>query len=316
MGNNGFILEIRLYVEAKDGGYSDAADPNTARNLGTTTVIIKLTDKNDHAPEFLQKYYQAILNPGLTELKEALFLKAFDPDEGVNSQIRYQIKDTRFFVDPISGEFRLRGGFHRDPKDGDNPFLGSVKVYAYDLGNPKMTSETSVQLFSEEMVTREIQFIFPSSPDKIRRNKTNFEIMLSKLSGGVVAIQTIAPYHRYSRAGAQVKGEPGDMETTSSDPGEEGIPARFRQTQDNVDSNNALSRRAADLQSPSDKSIVTATVQYPVSDTPTRVDLSQIPNVYGQGGGDGGGGQDGNGGGSDTGTGPPDTDRLVSTFVL
>ncbi|CAL8106639.1 unnamed protein product [Orchesella dallaii] len=308
--------EIRLYVEAKDGGYSEVPEPNSVRNLGTAMIIIKLTDKNDHAPEFLQKYYQAVLNPILTELKDPLFVKAFDPDEGVNAQIRYQIKDThtRFYVDPISGEFRLRGAFQRDPKYGDNPFLGTVKVYAYDLGNPKMTSETIVQLFAEEMVTREIQFVFPAPPDRIRRNKTNFEIMLSKLSGGVVAIQNVAPY-RNSRAGSQVQGAENDPETTSTDPGDEGIPARFRQTQENPESNTALTRRAGELASASDKSLVTATVQYPVSASPTTVDLSQIPNVYGGGnpdtgqggqGGQGTGGSDGNSQGQE----PQDTDRI------
>lgn len=298
-------------MEARDGGYSDVAEQDSARNLGTAMVVIKLTDKNDNPPEFLQKYYQAVLNPGLTELKEPLFVKAVDPDEGTNAQIRYQVKDTRFYVDALTGEFRLRGGFHRDSKDADNPFLGSVKVYAHDLGNPRMTSETSVQLFAEEMVTREIQFVFPAPPDRIRKNKTNFEIMLSKLSGGVVAIRDVAPYNRHNRAGSQIQGDDRrDLETTSSDPAPtEGVAARIRQNQPDIpESNTGLSRRAADLASASDKSLVTATVQYPVSATPTRVDLSQIPNVYPDGGGSGR--ENGNDNG-DSGQGKPDADRIV-----
>jgi hypothetical protein len=177
-------------VEAKDGGHTEYPNPTGPRNLATASVIIKLTDKNDHRPEFLQKYYQAVLSPDLTQLKTPVYVKAIDPDEGQNSQVRYQSQDSRFFVDPSTGEIRLRGYFNRNPvSEGDGPYLGSFRIRAYDLGNPQMSSETVVQLFSEEMVTREIQFVFPAPPDRIRRNQTSIEKMLSSLTGkGIIEL--------------------------------------------------------------------------------------------------------------------------------
>lgn len=95
--------EIRLYVEAKDGGYTEFANPSVVRNMATATIIVKLHDKNDNRPEFLQKFYQAVLNPDMTSFKSPLVVRAYDPDEGSNGQIKYQSLDPKFFVDPGTG---------------------------------------------------------------------------------------------------------------------------------------------------------------------------------------------------------------------
>jgi len=241
------------------------------------------------------------LNPELTSLKSPVYVKAFDPDEGSNSQVRYQSQDSRFLVDPATGEIRLRGHFNRNPaQDGDGPYLGSFRIRAYDLGNPQMSSETVVQLFSEEMVTREIQIVFPAPPDKIRRNQTNIEKMLSSLTGGVVGIQTITPIGR--RSGNSVSSTPNknkesralvdDVDNNNSN-GHQGPPPEPLKESNNKAigapgnaggaSQTRLQKKvdsaSEDLSSAADKSLITATVQYPVSAT-QRVDLSAFQKAY------------------------------------
>jgi hypothetical protein len=183
--------EIRLHIEAKDGGYTEDSHSSSIRNMASTTVIVRLLDKNDNAPEFLQKYYQTVLNPDLGSLKVPLFVKAFDPDEGTNGQVKYQSLDPKFYVDSVTGEVRLRGTYQRSNNNnnpgggagGDGPYLGAFRIKAYDLGSPQQSTETVVQLFSEEMLSREITFFFPASPEKIRKNQTHIEKMLSSLTG-------------------------------------------------------------------------------------------------------------------------------------
>lgn len=97
------MAEIRLYVEAKDGGYTEFSNPSTLRNMATATIIVKLHDQNDNKPEFLMKYYQAVLNPDMASFKTPIHVKAFDADEGPNGQIKYQSLDPKFFVDPTNG---------------------------------------------------------------------------------------------------------------------------------------------------------------------------------------------------------------------
>lgn len=83
------------------------------------------------------------------------------------------------------GEVRIRGVYNKSPSAGDGPYLGAFRIRAYDLGNPQQSAETVVQLFSEEMVIREIQFVFPATPEKIKKNQTNIEKMLSSLTGRI-----------------------------------------------------------------------------------------------------------------------------------
>jgi len=272
-------------VEARDGGHTEFGDPNVIRNIATATIVIKLHDRNDNRPEFLQKYYQAVLNPELTSFKSPLFVKAFDIDEGPNAQVKYQSLDPKFFVDPTSGEVRLRGSYPRNPGDGDGPYLGSFRIKAYDLGNPQQSMETVIQLFSEEMVTREIQFVFPASPDRIRKNQTNIEKMLSSLTGGIVGIQKITPIAggRSSLVSINTGGSGnsnGETPSLTSEPTEAPISRRLDDEIQNTGSSNSGGRKSEGLSSGSDKSLVTATIQYPVSATPTRVDLAAFNKAY------------------------------------
>jgi hypothetical protein len=190
--------EIRFYVEARDGGNS-AETSNQVTNTATATVTIKLSDINDSPPVFESKSYQAILTPELDALKWPLQVRALDRDaEGSpNSLVRYQIVgDSRFQIDSLSGDIRVRTPLRRSSRDPESPFLGILKVKAYDLGSPSsLSTETSVQVFSEDVLSQEIQFLFPSTPDRINRDRGSIEKMLESLTGGHVSILDVSSYN-------------------------------------------------------------------------------------------------------------------------
>jgi hypothetical protein len=164
------------------------------------------------------------------------------------------------------------------------------------------------------------------------------------ISGGVVGIQTVTALG--GRSGG-IQKESRDLELAGAGGRNAGGNNKDTLAADEVESTNVGPQRrlqkklsespsstaaasnggslpaSEELSSAAEKSLVTATVQYPVSATPTRVDLAAFQKAYmsndlgdrSQGGG--GGGQSGSGGGSVRPTSAPhDADMIVCIFSL
>ncbi|CAG7716939.1 unnamed protein product, partial [Allacma fusca] len=274
--------EIRLYVEAKDGGYTDASGSidngfTSVRNIASATVVVKLVDVNDNAPRFSEKYYQVILTPDMTALKYPVRVTADDDDgDGPNSLVRYQLtpdSPRQFSIDQVSGELKLRVPFKPDIQNQDGLYLGSLKVRAYDSGSPQLSSETTVQIFSKEVLSRQIQFVLPSKPDMIESNRKRIEDMLSSITGGSASIKDVRLLHP-SRSQSHTQIQPSQQsaqpKTLTDNPSSEDSDLRQQTPQQQIAPARSI---------PNDKSLVTAEVTYPISSAPV-VDLDAFQRTY------------------------------------
>uniref|UniRef100_A0A8C5UBS7 FAT atypical cadherin 2 n=1 Tax=Malurus cyaneus samueli TaxID=2593467 RepID=A0A8C5UBS7_9PASS len=108
----------------------------TASNSHTsTTVIIDITDCNNHAPSFTQSSYHAAFDENIPPGTSVLTVSATDEDEGDNGFVTYSIanqKSVPFVIDPYSGvisttksmDYELMQRWYR------------LRVWASDWGSP------------------------------------------------------------------------------------------------------------------------------------------------------------------------------------
>uniref|UniRef100_A0AC35EZ92 Cadherin domain-containing protein n=1 Tax=Panagrolaimus sp. PS1159 TaxID=55785 RepID=A0AC35EZ92_9BILA len=121
--------KIKVYANSKD--YTVSADVN-----------IDVLDENDNAPQFEKQHY--IFN--VTEEREAAFyVKAIDPDEDANSEIKY------ILVEPIPENVTLNEKTGRiSVKKIDVDSIGKSEinfiVMAEDSGEPPLNSTAQVTL--------------------------------------------------------------------------------------------------------------------------------------------------------------------------
>jgi hypothetical protein len=85
-------------------------------------ITINIADINDNAPKFETQVYNLEFDEGLASNTELLKLSAYDPDSGLNGEIRYEfaimndeIKDT-FLVHPVHGSLILKKKLDYDRK--------------------------------------------------------------------------------------------------------------------------------------------------------------------------------------------------------
>ncbi|KYB29317.1 Fat-like cadherin-related tumor suppressor homolog [Tribolium castaneum] len=125
---------------------------NMASASATCNVIIHILDKNDNVPRFLQANYSGTISEAapissliLTNTSEPLVIKAFDADSEMNALLHYDIIDIlprRYFqIDSTTGAIRTIRLLDHETYD---KFTFHVQVS--DLGNPKLTSETTARV--------------------------------------------------------------------------------------------------------------------------------------------------------------------------
>ena len=157
-GNNDRVFEIdsesgelrllkSLDREAKDAynlivRVQDLGNPPKSN---TTQVTVKVSDKNDNAPKFLSaRYYQTVsenVPPGFSIVQ----VKAFDPDEGGNAEVRYKLsredRELPFYVEEESGWVKTKKQLDREESQS---FTFSVD--GFDGGSPSLVSNTLVSI--------------------------------------------------------------------------------------------------------------------------------------------------------------------------
>lgn len=125
---------------------------NMASVSASCNVIVHILDKNDNAPKFLQAVYKGIVSESapigsliLTNTSDPLVIKATDADSEVNALLHYDILDILsrqyFHIDPNTGAVRTIRNL-----DFETHEKYSFHVQVSDLGNPKMSSETTARV--------------------------------------------------------------------------------------------------------------------------------------------------------------------------
>ncbi|CAH0554100.1 unnamed protein product, partial [Brassicogethes aeneus] len=125
---------------------------NMASVSASCNVVIHILDKNDNPPTFLQSFYSGTISESapikslvLTNTSEPLVIKATDADSEVNALLHYDIMEIlprRYFqIDSNTGAIRTIRLL-----DYESHQKFSFHVQVYDLGRPKLSSETTAKV--------------------------------------------------------------------------------------------------------------------------------------------------------------------------
>ncbi|XP_027012336.2 protocadherin-8-like [Tachysurus fulvidraco] len=123
-----------------------AVDGGSPPKSGSVTVRVKVLDSNDNSPQFEHDAIRVELHEDAPVGFLLLRVQAFDPDHGVNGDVRYdfaegesnEIKST-FDVDPISGAVVLKSSV-----DFETRTFYDLHIRAYDLGDNSVPSTCTV----------------------------------------------------------------------------------------------------------------------------------------------------------------------------
>ncbi|XP_063738782.1 protein dachsous [Eleginops maclovinus] len=144
--------EYGLLVVAEDQG-------RPARSA-TASLLIQVSDVNDHIPKFSQAEYQAEVLETESADSTLLTLSASDPDEGSNGRVTYSIFQQSpssdlpvFELDSSSGTLRLA-----QPLDYSKVKVYRLLVQASDGGTPPLVGNSSVVVMVKDVNNNPPQF--------------------------------------------------------------------------------------------------------------------------------------------------------------
>ncbi|KAL3266869.1 hypothetical protein HHI36_011021 [Cryptolaemus montrouzieri] len=124
--------------------------------LDVATLLIKVQDVNDHAPEFKSGSCYRLSIPENNEQGVIHTVRATDPDEGLNSQIIYSITGgnvgNKFSVDPKAGHLTAK------PLDRESFSRYHLTIAAQDKGSPPMQGFCNLTIFVEDQNDNDPKF--------------------------------------------------------------------------------------------------------------------------------------------------------------
>lgn len=129
----------------------------TARDSGSpplstdVTILLNISDVNDNAPYFSQRFYNSFLKENNPPGSLLCTVAASDPDEGDNSKLTYtvagnQIQDAPVssfvYINPDNGNIYAQRSF-----DYEMLQVLQIPVIVQDAGSPQLSSNVTVYLF-------------------------------------------------------------------------------------------------------------------------------------------------------------------------
>ena len=125
------------------------------------SVIVDVTDANDHAPVFAQALYLHSMEE-TNDVGQVLFrVNASDDDEEENARVTYSFapsNDPHFsslYIDPTSGNVTVTGPINYELEHEIN-----MQVLARDAGEPALTSSASIRIEILDIDDERPEFIF------------------------------------------------------------------------------------------------------------------------------------------------------------
>ncbi|XP_073730288.1 protocadherin gamma-A5-like isoform X30 [Misgurnus anguillicaudatus] len=149
--------EYNITITAVDGGNPALSSKEILR--------LKISDVNDHAPQFEQESYNAFIaenNPPSTTI---LSVKAEDMDWGQNAKISYFLIDVDLNGSPLSSYISINSesGVIYAVKSFDYEQLKSFKmqVKAQDGGSPPLSNNVTLNIFIQDQNDNAPQVLYP-----------------------------------------------------------------------------------------------------------------------------------------------------------
>ncbi|XP_011309154.1 protein dachsous [Fopius arisanus] len=135
----------------------EATDTGTPPLRAIRTFRLLVTDVNDNAPTFIEERYEAHLLEASEPGTPVLRVKATDADEGINSAIKYSLKNTSWFkIDEDSG--LISTVTHVDCETDPTPILIAI---ATDSGRPSLSGSAIVKITVHDLNDNEPIFEKP-----------------------------------------------------------------------------------------------------------------------------------------------------------
>ncbi|XP_056094096.1 protocadherin gamma-A12-like isoform X10 [Rhinichthys klamathensis goyatoka] len=151
------IPEYNITITAKDSG-----SPSL---FSKKTLNVKITDVNDHAPQFEQDSYSAYVMENNSPSLSLFSVKAHDADLGANARVTYLISDNDLNGTPISSFVSINSdsGTIYATKSFDYEQLKSftITVKAQDGGSPPLSSNASVKIIIQDQNDNAPQVLYP-----------------------------------------------------------------------------------------------------------------------------------------------------------
>ncbi|GLH03452.1 Cadherin-89D [Gryllus bimaculatus] len=186
----GRALPVMLYPVHPDR-FADLA-PNEVK------IIVHVKDVNDNPPRFPSngRPIVAAIPTTANYGYQILRLQAYDKDEGLNADIRYQImgriddESHKFTIDPVTGQVRSIVSFARD----------AGRVYGFDVkatdkqgadDGKSSIANVFVYVLDEE---KQVIMVMGSKPTTIERNMKNITSALYNATGLDVRIRKLEPH--------------------------------------------------------------------------------------------------------------------------
>lgn len=125
---------------------SDLSSPITERKTATATVVVKVSDENDHYPQFSERHYTVdVPEDEWSGSNTIAHIRATDADKGNNAAIRFSLvggnPKSEFAIDSMSGEVTLT-----KPLDYEVMKSYRLVVRAQDGGTPPKTNTTTLSV--------------------------------------------------------------------------------------------------------------------------------------------------------------------------
>uniref|UniRef100_A0A2S2QWG8 Protocadherin-15 n=1 Tax=Sipha flava TaxID=143950 RepID=A0A2S2QWG8_9HEMI len=188
--NTGTVRTLRGLDYEKDSQHTliigTLENPNHTPGA-TTKVIVNVEDRNDIPPVFLTIPSPVTLDDDVAIGTKVTTLLATDSDgTSPGNKVRYELsgrgKATKYFhIDPDLGVLYVRGDLQKEP---DNEY--QVDVKAYDLGEPQLSSVTSVTIFVRRVTTPIPELGMGFSDDSY-----NARVLESAVAGTLVKVLTV-----------------------------------------------------------------------------------------------------------------------------
>ncbi|XP_053372297.1 protocadherin beta-15-like isoform X41 [Clarias gariepinus] len=151
------IAEYNITITAVDSG---------SPTLSSKEVLsIKLSDVNDHAPQFEQEVYNVYVAENNQASMSVLTVKADDADWGLNSRVSYFLVDGELNGVPLASYISVNtdSGVIYAVKSFDYEQLKSFKIQikAQDGGSPPMSSKAMLNIFIQDQNDNAPQVLYP-----------------------------------------------------------------------------------------------------------------------------------------------------------
>ncbi|KAA0703888.1 Protocadherin gamma-A3 [Triplophysa tibetana] len=151
------IAEYNITITAVDGG-----DPP----LSSKEILkLKVSDVNDHAPQFQQESYNAFISENNPPSTTIIYVKAEDMDWGPNAQISYFLIDGHLNGSPLTSYISINSetGVIYAEKSFDYEQIKSfkIKVKAQDGGSPRLSNNVTLNIFIQDQNDNAPQILYP-----------------------------------------------------------------------------------------------------------------------------------------------------------